>query len=613
MKGAPEEEYFRINTDLTSALAKAAKENGVKHFVFISTAHVFGDSGTMDHKRRLDESSPCNPTDPYGRSKLAAEAAIMKLADSSFKVSILRPPMIYGEGAKGNLLSLIKLIRNSPILPLRYKENRRSLVYVGNLVHFIHLTLKNSSGGIFLPQDEKPISIYEITELLKRATRKKVHIVSPRGLLLTLLKFTRPKLHTRLFGTLALESNSSNQKVGYIPQHSTEEGLSRMVRSMKTKLRVARVVTIPEAVLFHLRNTLNLLDEQYELTVIGTNVSQFRDRWPKVRWVDLIIARDINPPRDCISLLKLTWHFIFHRYDLVHSIMPKAGLLVAFSSFVARVPVRIHTFTGQIWTNKSGALKNFYIQLDQLTVKLNTATYTDSPSQSQFLFEHGIRKSGKPLPVIGDGSLSGVDLKRFRKKLSHEERRKRRQELGINTDAFVFTFVGRKCQDKGVFELLEAFLKLSQTNESVHLLLIGPDDDLAFREKIKKFEHLPGITNLGYVEFPEAYLDISDVFCLPSYREGFGTVVIEAAAMQLPSIGTNIPGLVDAIQNGITGIRVNAKDASQLFQAMEELSQNREMSMEMGKKAYERAKNLYSADRLFYLLTKEYHTLIGNR
>ncbi|MGZ3901555.1 MAG: NAD-dependent epimerase/dehydratase family protein, partial [Bacteroidia bacterium] len=130
MKGAPDSEYFKINFELTKTLAEAAKAAGVPQFIFLSTAHVFGDSGSLkSHEIKLNETTVCTPKDAYGKSKLAAENYLFSIADSHFTVSVIRPPMVYGKGAKGNIITLGKLIKLCPVLPFKWDFNKRSIVF----------------------------------------------------------------------------------------------------------------------------------------------------------------------------------------------------------------------------------------------------------------------------------------------------------------------------------------------------------------------------------------------------------------------------------------------------------------------------------------------------
>lgn len=230
MQGAPEQEYFDVNFELTKKLALAAKESGVKHFVFISTAHVFGDSGHLyNHSERLNETSSCHPFDAYGKSKIAAELFLQSIQDKNFIVSIIRPPMVYGKGAKGNILSLSKLVKALPIIPLGYTKNRRSLVFVGNLCQHIALVIEKKASGIFLPQDPMPLSIQGIVENLARAQEHKVLIIPIPSFVSALLFKLIPKISLRLFGTLAFDSTVSDEKIGYKPKYTTLDGMRDML------------------------------------------------------------------------------------------------------------------------------------------------------------------------------------------------------------------------------------------------------------------------------------------------------------------------------------------------------------------------------------------------
>lgn len=229
----PDENYFTINTKLTENLAKHAKKNNVKHFIFMSTAHVYGDVGSFNHTLSYNELTPCNPLHAYAQSKYQAEQILQKLADINFQVSILRPPMIYGHNAKGNLISLARLVSRFSILPFGFSENKRSIVYVENLAYFIHLVAQKHKAGIFLPQDQKPLSILEIVQNLATVQNKKVYLFRLPQFIFSLLFFIKPQIMTRLFGTLELNSSSSDNSLGYQALYSSQEGFRRMLSHKK--------------------------------------------------------------------------------------------------------------------------------------------------------------------------------------------------------------------------------------------------------------------------------------------------------------------------------------------------------------------------------------------
>lgn len=229
MKGAPEDQYEKINFLLTQELALKAKTAGVKHFVFLSSAHVYGEYGYISQNPpAFSENSPCNPSDPYGRSKLNAEKVLLSIQNDDFKVSIIRPPMVYGKGAKGNLLALASLIKKIPVLPFGYKNNKRSVIYVENLCYFISLVLKKRASGIFLPQDAEPVSIDFLTRAIGSVVNKKTFLLPVSFNLLKIMNLISPNIVRRLYGSLYFESSTTNQIVDYKPPFTTKEGLAKM-------------------------------------------------------------------------------------------------------------------------------------------------------------------------------------------------------------------------------------------------------------------------------------------------------------------------------------------------------------------------------------------------
>lgn len=231
MNGAPREKYFEVNTELTKRIAEESKKQGVKHFVFYSTVKVYGYDGDLyNHNIILNENSSCNPkNDPYGESKWEAEKILKNLEDENFKVGIIRPPMVYGKGVKGNMESLIKLIEKLPILPFNYNKNRRSLVNIENLMYLTSLVIDKKAQGVFLPLDEKNLSLKEIVEGIEKAYELKrinLQMIQPFFWLLTKLK---PNIMVRLYGSLQFENKETKEKLNYISQINYENGIKKMI------------------------------------------------------------------------------------------------------------------------------------------------------------------------------------------------------------------------------------------------------------------------------------------------------------------------------------------------------------------------------------------------
>lgn len=231
MKGAPEEQYFKINRDLALEVAKKAKLEGIKHFVFMSTAKVFGESTTG--KPAWDENSECHPEDAYGRSKFEAERLLLDLQDEHFKVAVVRSPLVYGVGVKANMYNLVKLVNRCPVLPLGGINNVRSMVYVGNLVALLKHIIQTQASGIFIAGDKQPLSTTQLTQLIATASHKKIVLIKVPEFIRNLLKRVKPSIVERLFGSLELDNTKTNSELRFIPPYSSEDGIREMVNWYK--------------------------------------------------------------------------------------------------------------------------------------------------------------------------------------------------------------------------------------------------------------------------------------------------------------------------------------------------------------------------------------------
>jgi glycosyltransferase involved in cell wall biosynthesis len=324
------------------------------------------------------------------------------------------------------------------------------------------------------------------------------------------------------------------------------------------------------------------------------------------------ISRNINFLKDIKSLVDLYFIFKLNKYDIVHSSTPKAGLLTAVSAFLARVPVRIHTFTGQRWATKKGLFKKLLMFIDKIICQLNTDLFADSQSQIDFLVKNKIVQKDK-IKVIHYGSFGGVDFEKFNSNKELNNQEGVASNLKLNNNSLVLIFVGRINRDKGIVELILAFHSLSQKNYNVDLIIVGSMEDRLdpLPENIKALmKNDVRIHCTGYSAIPQKYLAIADIFCLPSYREGFGTSVIEAASMGLPAICTKIPGLIDAVVDGETGILIKKGSQNELESAIITFIDNPEMLCTMGEKAKSRAINCFQYEPIANKLIQEYRSLL---
>jgi|WetSurMetagenome_2_1015567.scaffolds.fasta_scaffold00106_22 glycosyltransferase involved in cell wall biosynthesis len=381
-------------------------------------------------------------------------------------------------------------------------------------------------------------------------------------------------------------------------------------------IKIARIASVSYFMATQLGRQIRYLKDQgMDVCVIcsaGHELSRF-DFSGSLHYECVEIHRSISIWHDLTALVRLFRIFRKYGFVLVHSTTPKAGLLTAIAGFFAAVPIRLHTFTGQAWVNKRGAVRYISRLSDKVIALLNTKCYADSRSQLEFLVKEGIVPQNK-IDVIGAGSLAGVDLDRFNPDLwTQEEKRRLRAGLGIADESRLLIFIGRITGDKGIIELTEAFNLLLRDNYNVDLLLLGPlDRDCGGLESMSTDYNFNSdrIHYTGYDDCPEKYLAISDILCLPSYREGFGTVVIEAAAMGVPCVGTDIYGLKDSIIDGHTGVLVPPRNVEALKDALRHILDNPDLLMQLGVNARKRVVEEFDSRTINQMTAQEYECLL---
>jgi len=224
MGGASSKEYERVNVTQTLDLANKAKKSGVSHFVFMSTVKVYGEETDSVYT----ESTSCHPEDEYGKSKLKAELELQKLEDKNFKVSIVRTPIVYGYGVKANIKSLVNLVKKVTVLPFGSIENKRSMVYIGNLCHLVDIMIEQQKAGIFLASDDEPLSTSRLIELIAKNLDKKIYLVKI-PFFESLLKIAKPSFHKRLYGSLEVDNSITKEKLNLKNPYSVQDGIRFMI------------------------------------------------------------------------------------------------------------------------------------------------------------------------------------------------------------------------------------------------------------------------------------------------------------------------------------------------------------------------------------------------
>ena len=334
--------------------------------------------------------------------------------------------------------------------------------------------------------------------------------------------------------------------------------------------KLIRATTAPQSLNVFCKGILRELSERYEvigLSSPGEDLNRVAER-EGVRTVAVPMERHISVGKDLKSLFRIIRVFRREKPYAVHSMTPKAGLLCMIAGWLTRVPVRIHTFTGLVWPTSEGLKRKVLMLTDRITCSCATHVIPEGEGVKNDLIAGRITK--KPLKVLGYGNVKGVDMDRFSRRPEVMELADRLRDPKV----FTFVFVGRLVRDKGIDELCLAYERIHNQYPSSRCWLVGPYEnelDPISAESHRLIEVLDnGLEAVGRKTGDEllAYYAAADCFVMPSYREGFPNTVMEAGAMGLPSIVTDINGSREIIKNGINGMIVSAQNADSLFQAM---------------------------------------------
>lgn len=377
------------------------------------------------------------------------------------------------------------------------------------------------------------------------------------------------------------------------------------------KKRICLIIASPLTIHFFLLGHIKALAKIYDLTVItNTDDTDFLVHLGvPVKVIPVVIERNVSLWRDLKALLRLVYIFSRERFDLVHSLSPKSGLLSIVAAWMVGVPVRIHTFQGEVWVTRKGLWRALLKTFDKLVARLASHLLVVSFSEERFLVDQGVVPPGK-LRILAKGSICGVDTKRF--KPDPVSRAGMRTTLGVPEADLIILYLGRLTVDKGLLDLAEAFSRIEARHQHVHLLMVGPDEE-GMRDKIRNIcGHAHSRLHFAdYTDEPERYISASDILCLPSYREGFGLVLIEAAATGIPSIGSRIYGVTDAIVDAQTGLLFNVGDVDDLTEKLERLIEDPSLRRMLGENGRIRALRDFSEELVLSELLGYYEKVLS--
>lgn len=379
-----------------------------------------------------------------------------------------------------------------------------------------------------------------------------------------------------------------------------------------SKKSICLVATAHYTIEVFLLDQIKKLSEVYNVTVVlkATDPDFLARRGIKADVIFAPIERKISLINDVRALYFLIKFFRNNSFDLVHSVTPKAGLLAMLAALFADINIRIHMFTGQVWGSRRGLMRWILKSTDRITALAATHVLTDSFTQRIYLINERVISEEKS-SVIASGSISGVDLERF--KPDDILRKELREKFGIPMNELVFLFMARLTRDKGALVMAEAFSRFVDQGGEGHLIIVGPDEEKVSQMMIKLLgDSLSKVHFEDYTRCPEKFMAAADVFCLPSYREGFGTVLINAAAVGIPAIASRIYGSEEAIQENVTGLLIEAGNSLELAEKMLLLAENADLRSELGTKARQRAEDIFSESTVTGAVLEFYSNLLSN-
>lgn len=377
---------------------------------------------------------------------------------------------------------------------------------------------------------------------------------------------------------------------------------------------LVRMTTIPIALEKLLSGQLEFMNDHYRVIAIASEKENL-EKMGKKRGLEVFflnMTRKITPVQDLKSLLNLYRYFRKTKPLIVHTHTPKAGIVGMMAAKMAGVPNRLHTVAGLPLLVERGNKRKLLDFVEKLTYSCATKVYPNSNGLRDIILANGYCDS-KKLKVFGNGSSNGIDTDHFDSVLYSEvENQQLREELGINPGDFVFVFVGRIVKDKGINELIDAFKQLLAKHPAVKLLLVGDYESDLDPLSVPTLEFIrtnPNVIFTGWKNDVRPYFAISDALVFPSYREGFPNVVMQAGAMHLPCIVTDINGCNEIIEENVNGVIIPVENTDLLLDAMRKIYTDADFRNLLRSNARRRIVDHYDQKKLWQLILDEYRLL----
>ena len=556
--------YYTVNTDLTIETAKKAKADGARQFIFMSSAIVYGDSAPIGKKKVITKDSPLSPSNCYGDSKVQAEKGIQPLADDTFKVVILRPPMIYGQGSKGNYPLLSKFAQKLPLFPNIHNE--RSMLYVGNLVEFIRLMIENEENGIFFPQNAEYTSTSQMVKAIANAHGRNIRLVKGCTWALKALSHVTG-LVNKAFGNLCYDMSLSEYKENY------------RLLSLKNSIRATEGVSLKKKVLilvnhnvviYNFRKELvqRLVAEGYEVYLScpqGNRIAELKEMGCHFIETD-VERRSKNPFKDLGLLSHYKKMMKQVRPDIVLSYTIKPNIYGGIAARKYKIP-QLANITGLgTAVENPGMLQRLIVVLYKFAFKKTKKIYLQNEENLQFFRVNGINNQAQEL-LPG----SGVNLSEYRVTEYPED------------SVVRFLFLSRVLKEKGIDYYLASAQRIKKKYPNTEFHICGFCED-EYAGKLQALSEDGTVIYHGMINNVKDF--IKDIHCVihPTYYpEGISNVLLESCASGRPIITTDRSGCREVVDDGVNGFMIRQQNQDDLNQAIEKfLNLSYEQKKQMG-------------------------------
>lgn len=552
--------YFKVNRDLAVNVARKAKNSGVGQFIFMSTAAVYGSKVSVIKK----DTAP-NPDTYYGKSKLEAESEIAKLASDGFKVAIVRPPMVYGEGCKGNYERLVKLAKITPVFP--DIQNKRSMIHIDNLCEFLNMLIIQEKSGYFHPQDEEYVCTSQMMKRIGEKLGRKIYFTKAFNWCINLLK-NRIGIVNKIFGNWYYELDE--------------------VPTVKKALMMAHVASMID--LFNMDNIHLLQEMGYEVHVAcnfehGSVTSKHRVNEFKMELINQgIKVFHIPVPRSASAVGNIieSYHTLrnlvdANHYDIVHCQSPIGGVIARLACKKARKQgTRVIYVAHGFHFYKGASVKNWLLYYP---IEKYSSKYTDcliTMNQEDYNLALKKMKKAKQIQYIPG---VGIDVQGINN--IEVDRVSKRKELGIPIDSTVVVSVGELNKNKNHEVIIRALARIK--SPKIHYIICGKGP---LKDYLIKLSEELGINKnvhiLGYRKDVIEVLKVSDIFAFPSSREGLSVSLMEAMAAGLPVVCSKIRGNTDLIRDGEGGYVVSKMNIEGYFKALNKILNDKDIIVKMG-------------------------------